>query len=718
MKRMLKRYLSLVALFSVAIFSSSANANYFRIRSQSFDSANWLVGITNQINLFDMGGFYGTFNFKYEYNRNFRGQNITQCMFGNALVGTGNDLLNGSSSNFIGSNGNFNCNTGCNTDCNDCCNGRLLIQGSCAVDRNAKALLADYFGLPTDFKSEISFCPRIEQHIFDFSFYAGLDEWLCGLWFMAHAPIVHAKWDLNARENVTTPGVAAYPAGYFAPAAVPRSSLLNSFCEYQSGLTPTLNGGVTFDALNQCQFKCSSGNNCNTNCETNCSSNCKSETKLSDIHLGLGWNFWQDEDYHVGLGVLFVAPTGTRADNSCLFKPQIGNGHHFELGGILTAHYTLWRGCDWDQHFSFHVWAQVTHMFKECQVRCFDLCNTDCNVNGLSRYMLAQQLGPVTPAGTLLGNPTPLDSDTIGGVIPETGFTASNLQFANRFVPLANLLSRRVEVSVPVQGDITLLFNYTSCNFSWDFGYKFYGRSCEDFDCKPTFFTNTNIAANATLALKGDAYVFGFPREDGSLVTTTTPPVALAATQSTACITGGNNFADGCGADAAAFAQLQRNPGIDNPQFAYTTIGGLNVPLLAQPIAAPGVPEGSPSTQTRTSIQPVLLSDQAAAGVNGTRVDVNGQRTKDRTHTIFTHLSYEWNDWDCWVPYLGVGAKVEFAGNNCDNNNCGSLNSCSTNGCLTNGCSTNGCFDDCNDNCKRCGLTQWGVWIKGGVSFN
>jgi hypothetical protein len=691
MKRMLKRYLSLVALFSVAGFLGTTSHGYFRIRSQSFDSANFLVGVTDKIFLYDMGGFYGTFNFKFEYDKSFKGGRIARCLFGDALIPTT------TTSSTVTS-----CNTSCNTDCNtnDCCNQELLIQGSCVASRSSNALLAEYFGLPTDFSSRVTFCPSIENFLFDFTFFAGFDEWLCGLWFYAHAPVVHARWKLNAREQIIAPGTNDYEAGYFSSAVVPRANLLNSFGEYASGMAPSLTGGVTYEGLKYSRFATTTSTtaNCDDDCNTDC--NRLSDTKLSDIHLSLGWNFWQDEDYHVGLGILFVAPTGTRVDNTNIFAPQIGNGHHFELGGVLTAHYTFWRGCDWDRSFSFHLFGQVTHMFKTCQIRSFDLCNSNCTKNGMSKYMLAEQMGALTVADSLRGNAT----ETVGdAAVPGDGYTTATLQFQDKFVPVANLTTKSVDVSVGAQGDITALFNYTSCNFGWDFGYKFYGRTCEKFDCNPSVFAGlTN-----SYALKGDAYVYGFTRAvavDDTI--TTTDPVALSATQSNACITGGLNLATitSCTSTdldlATSIATLRRNPNIDNPEFAY----GAAESLLSQPVAVATSAADlalAGIAQTRTSIQAVTLADANVA--------FNDARTKDATHTLFTHFNWNWDDYDCWLPYLGVGAKVEFAGNK----NCGNTTSCS----VTN---TANCFSNtnCSDSCRRCGLTQWGVWIKGGVSFN
>ena len=61
-------------------------------------------------------------------------------------------------------------------------------------------IIADYFGLPTDFYGTLAIKPRIENAIIDLNFYAGLNDWLPGLYVRIHAPIVHTRWTLGLDE--------------------------------------------------------------------------------------------------------------------------------------------------------------------------------------------------------------------------------------------------------------------------------------------------------------------------------------------------------------------------------------------------------------------------------------------------------------------------------------------------------------------------------------
>jgi hypothetical protein len=61
---------------------------------------------------------------------------------------------------------------------------------------------------------------------------------------------------------------------------------------------------------------------------------------------------------------------------------------------------------------------------------------------------------------------------------------------------------------------------------------------------------------------------------------------------------------------------------------------------------------------------------------------------------LFGHISYAWLDQSdkCWMPLLGIGGEVEF------------------------GSASAGSASEC---CRAIrALSQWEVWIKGGIAFN
>lgn len=626
----MKKYIYLLlALLSAAKTNADCRvAPLFMPRSQGVNAARELSGLTNHIAIFDMEKFYGTFAVTPEFTKSFREDDIAQCLFSNDL---------------------FSC---------DC--PQIDVSGNDVANRGTRSWLADNFALPTDFESALQFKPRISNYLADFYLYLGLDEWMCGLFFFVHAPIVNTSWDLNICEAITAEGTNDYPTGYFAPTVIERSKLRNSVLEYMQDCKGIdLGNNVFIEPLNFARMSCRA----------------KKETGLADMRLALGWNFFQDEDYHVGIGALAAAPTGTRPKGEFLFEPIVGNGHHWEFGGLAWGHITFWRSECEEKFFAGWIQANITHLFTSKQTRFFDL---KCKPN--SRYMLAERM--TTTVDLLLANPAP------NVVAPSA---APSNQFNKVFAPVANLTAQSVDVSVGVQADIVTMLTYTSCGFTWDLGYNFWSRTCENIcpngDC-PSRLKNENWA------LKGNAYVFGFTDS----VIGTNPigtPVALSATQSSATIHNGTNV-------AVVGIAANQNSVIDNREWATAGAGGVGTALL---LNAPG------GIQTGTSKDPVILTCAD--------IDFDSARTKGLSNKIFTHFSYSWLDNEDWTPYLGVGAEIEFAQHTDD---C-SKQSCNTNPCATNNCSGTSCVTSsgcstCDSDCMRCGISQWGVWVKGGISFN
>jgi hypothetical protein len=257
------------------------------------------------------------------------------------------------------------------------------------------------------------------------------------------------------------------------------------------------------------------------------------------------------------------------------------------------------------------------------------------------------------------------------------------------------LTAATVNVTAAVQGDLALKFEYASgCGFTWDLGYNFWGRSCEKI-CVKKGCTTTTALDGKTWALKGDAQVYGF------LAVSADGTQALGASESLATINNGTNVF-GPGNDSTAVNTVAiLNPNIDNPQFAFSSTLGLDIDSGS----------GGTGDQTSTSIQALPLSIS----------NVNYQGTKGISNKVFTHFGYAWTDCEDWTPFLGVGASAEFGSGKCNTNcNTGCNTGCSTSNVATTAstnCATN-CGSSSNSNCKSCAISQWAVWVKGGVAFN
>lgn len=225
------------------------------------------------------------------------------------------------------------------------------------------------------------------------------------------------------------------------------------------------------------------------------------------------------------------------------------------------------------------------------------------------------------------------------------------------------------------------MINFSYKGFSWDFGYNFWTRTCEKLSrCGgiPTPFDN-----NTTWALKGDAQVIGFTAtaEAGADANRLPAnfPVNLSATQDQATLYAGKNLPATGAPDAATFNAGRTNPTIDDPRLATagpTVATGSQVNLHIDP-------DSGASARINTSINPIFMDI----------LDVNfcPAQSKGISSKVFTHFSYTWQD--CckrWTPYIGLGGEAEFGHN--------------TTCCVIN-------------DCPSCAISQWGVWIKGGISF-
>jgi hypothetical protein len=622
-KNFYRHYLLMASLLSTSILSASNATPYFSIRSQSVDSARKLAGWADKINIYleDECENYFVGSVAYEYTRSFRSDQLARCLFG------------------------ASCLEGCSCP-------TIKISGSGVASRGEQDWLADYFYLPTDYQSLVSLRPRIENHIIDFNLYWGWEECCEGLYFWVQLPAVHTKWNLNYCEEIIDSGSASYVPGYFASQSLDRSRMVASFSDYVSKESSLniVNLSNTSEALSPIEaqpLKYAKWADCATRLN---------QTRLSDIHLTLGWNMWQCENYHFGLNFKVAIPTGNRPTGEYFFEPIVGNGHHWEVGGGISFHDIFWRGCDDTAWAGFFLEAAITHLFRDKQFRVFDL-NTSCN----SRYMLALQLAQPQSPSTRIGP----DSDSAVNAFA---------QFNGIVAPVANLTHALVNVSYDVQADITAMFSSGWCNWTWDLGYNAWVRSCE----KLTFDSCSKciekpLLNNQTWVLKGDAQVVGYEQTGADDL-----PVFLQVSQSTATIHTGANIPASLA--NPTFESIQ-NPGVNAAQFTFETGSTNNITAT----------QGGTDNML-SSAEPVFLSYE--------NVNVKGARTRGVSHKVFTHFNYNWEMDECgYAPYLGAGAMVEWGKTSRDKGICDPL---------------------CNEStkCKHCALSQWGVWVKGGFSYN
>ncbi len=484
----------------------------------------------------------------------------------------------------------------------------LIFSGSQAGNRGANDIMADYFGLPSDFKSVVQFDPKIVNFVMDFDLYIGLDGWLPGLYAKIHLPIAHTKWDLQLNECVVDAGTTftSYPAGYFASSATELSAL-TSGATAPTNVKTALQGEAIFgDMREPLKFGKVFGR--------------QTETRVCELWGTLGYNFYLSESSHFGVAIRGAAPTGTLRKSEFLFEPIVGNDHHWELGGQATGHIDILNPQDRDEKLSLYIEATVTHMFESKQKRSFDLKN---NGNG-SRYMLLQKIA--SPSSGLHIGTAPNN-------------TVAPNQYQGRLVPVINKTTLDACVSVDAQAEIAIKVSYKRTGWECDLGYNLWARSKEKIDRRDCI--------ENCYALKGDAQLYGFTNPGETAV-------ALNATQSNATIHRGQVVA------SPVFSSL--SAGNFNEDFEYMNINADNIAnasdtlgvALYQLTLTDATRLGFSQLSVRTSSPAVLVTDS----------DINEDSAllpKAISHKFFAYVGYMPQRADGLVPYMGGGVFVEFA---------------------------------------------------------
>lgn len=484
------------------------------------------------------------------------------------------------------------------------CN-HLIFTGSQVLGRDTTDILADYWGLPSDYKSEVHFDPKIVSFVMDFNTYINLDGVTPGLFVQLHLPMVHTKWDVQLDECIVDAGTTftSYPAGYFADEAIELTDLTDGE-QAPKTVKQAFQGKAIFgDMRKPLKYGKIFGR--------------QNETRVSDMRCAVGYNFLLTDCYHFGLSIQAAAPTGTLREAEFLFEPIAGNDHHWELGVGLTAHYTFWQDEECDRSLGLYLDGCVTHMFASTQKRSFDICNNGC----ASRYILLQKMAePVVGlnVGTAADN------------------ALSPLQYQGRLQPAINITTLDAKIAIGVQAEFLAKLNYYRRGFECEVGYNLWARSKETLQCRDCI--------PDCYAIKGDAQVYGFTNPDEL-------PVALAATQSKATIYNGQSPEDtslnpGNFNDGFEFANINA----DNAANAYDT-GGT---ALNQLTMADANRLGVSQITVRTSNPPVLLT-------NCDIDECSALLPKAISHTVYFSFSYALkHDLDV-IPYIGGGAFTEFA---------------------------------------------------------
>lgn len=475
----------------------------------------------------------------------------------------------------------------------------VIFSGSRVENRGQCEILADYFGLPTDFKSSLTFSPRIQNVIVDFDFYWRFNWCNRNFDLRINMPFVHSKWALNPCEIVSNPGTIDYPAGYMGPDLITRSELNNSALQALSGQRAV--GDVTFP-MQYGRIGCGS----------------ITANKIADIYVALGYNVpcTRLKALHVDLNVSI--PTGTVPNGRCLFAPQIGNGRHWALGASISLQYDFFSPdskCDYQVTAYFD--GLIQHLFKSTQKRSYDFCQ---NGPG-SRYTLLEDMA-ANFAGTLGFTP---------GFPPSNG-PAGNI-YITRLLYAIDVTTFDSKIKINAQADIDAKIAFKYKNASVTLGYNLWVRSAEKL-------VSRECLQHHYYGIKGDAQVYGF-FDIGGMGVPPTIHIPINATQSGSTL----RKPQGNGNTVDNFV----NNNADNAAFLYNVVFPLQQTDLNS-LVNTGI---TSRAQVKGSNMAVLVTDD----------DINncsGLSPRALTNKIFGSIEYDFRVCNK-ESYILLGAEAEFA---------------------------------------------------------
>ena len=480
----------------------------------------------------------------------------------------------------------------------------LSFQGSQANDRDPDAIVADYFGLPTDFKGTLAIKPLIQNIIIDLNMYFGLDAWTPGLYLRVHAPVTHTRWTLGLDDCVACDdhfrGATKFPdCSMFSGTATqqscpvnanlnPPSSLSNQNCTTQS-IREALSGKFTFgDMTKQWQFGKFSF------CP-------RSKTGIPDIDVILGWNLIHNDYAHAGFFGVIVIPTGTRPKGHYIFEPILGDGRHWKLGGGFSGHISLCEDLS-AQTFNTGIYidARLVKAFKTDQIRSFDFIN-----NGLlSRYILLKEYN-------------------------------TNDSYNGNMINAINFATRNCEVSIGLVADISAKLFIGGNGWDLDIGYNFFLREAETVCIKTECPCPLDQKLLAIKGLEGAGCVIYNVNEEQEAVPPSQGCARLNADQP----------------DTTMFnPELQEKSASVEPPVTNVCLSWNSKRITEATPVNQLEQDGFILADTTTGPPPyVTCADlDPCSAAQGRMI----------THKVFGHINYTFDS--CHTPFVGIGAEGEF----------------------------------------------------------
>lgn len=310
--------------------------------------------------------------------------------------------------------------------------------GSKSVINEDADVIANYFNIFTDtffeagepledfvknytFESKLSFRPKQKFYGAALTYKQHLSRYTDkGFWIEVILPVEHVKNDINIHEEVLTEG---------GP----------------NGDNPNIPEGFVGNMIDV--FK-------QTTWKFGRIDGSRSKTRIPDLYIKLGYNYFTERNYHLSSIMGFSLPTGNKPTGEFLFEPIVGQEGHATFFFGTSLGFKILSSCEKSVFFEFDL--NGTIFFDNDQIRSFDLKGRPW-----SRYMWVYL-------------------EKKSGVKPSPGI---------------NTFTRSVNVSVGSSRDLNSAFVYQDKCINAEVGYHFYSREGEKIKLNSPWPKNIAIAS-------------------------------------------------------------------------------------------------------------------------------------------------------------------------------------------------------------------------------